>query len=108
MEADLVFSFGNEVIDSGKCGNEFDCGRGLFGCASRPRDQQVEVTRCFAAATKGARRRYPLKTRESQQVEFDAACRIGCLVDAEASGASPVVVNALTNLLELLLPHARK
>ena len=103
VEADLVFTLGDQVGYARKRGHVFDRRGGLFGRAGTGRSPADPDRR----QSRGPRRSEPAGVTLSnpakrQQVKLDPPGRLSRLVDAEPPGAAPVIVNALADLFELL------
>src|SRR5215469_12938452 len=68
VEADLVFSLGDNVADSRVCGDVLYGGVGVLLRAGRAGDKQVEVARCFAAPPHGSRGRDAVDSVEGKEI----------------------------------------
>ncbi len=80
----------------------------MFRRAGGAGNQQVQIARCFAPAAQRARWRDLFDAVKGKQVSRDALRSFFSHVNAEAAGAAAIVVDALAQLLDLLLAHARQ
>ena len=108
MEADLVFALGYQVVYSGISSHVLHGRCGLLRRTGRPGYQQVKVARGVAASPQRPGGRHLLHAGKRQQVKFQPLRGVLSLVNAEAAGAPPVILDALAQLVELLLAHARQ
>ena len=108
VEADLVFAFGDHVVDAGVGGHVFNGGRGMPRFAGRTGCQQVEVAHGLAPAAQRTGRRDVVNSFELQKMSRDARGFFGGHVDAEAAGAAPKILDTLAQLFNLLDAHARQ
>ena len=108
VETDLVFAFGDHVVDAGVGGDVLDGGLSVARFAGRTGDQQVEVALGFAPAAQRSGRRDLFNTFQFQKVSGEAGGLFGGHIDAEAAGAAAVVLDAFAKLFNLLCAHARQ